>query len=365
MSDAFDRVWDVSQERGISLRDAALVAAIREVSGRARGARGLPVTTTRLAATRWCPSRSRSTSARPRRRRARRCRATTVRAVLVTRRRQARRRRDAQDARARGRRAGRDPSTTTLGEIAEEPNATIDSAMPLDEAFALPRGAGLRARPGRRGRQARRRALALGRAAAARRGREPPDADGTAASWLGRDRGRRDLRDERLRARRASPARTSSSASRPSSSNFSCAWPTASSASVTRAPIAPSTLRSSAAAQTPPNAPALELITATGLLRNDVRRERPRGPVERVLERARDRRVVLGRGEEDGVGLAHAARGSASTSRRARHDVVVLRRRAGSPCRPSQSSTLDPRRRLLAQRAEETPCCSSRRGASR
>jgi CBS domain-containing protein len=28
--------------------------------------------------------------------------------------------------------SGRDPSTTTLGEIAEEPNATIDSQMPLD-----------------------------------------------------------------------------------------------------------------------------------------------------------------------------------------------------------------------------------------
>ena len=32
MSDAFDRVWDVAQERGITLRDAALVAALREVS---------------------------------------------------------------------------------------------------------------------------------------------------------------------------------------------------------------------------------------------------------------------------------------------------------------------------------------------
>jgi glutamate dehydrogenase (NAD(P)+) len=32
LSDAFDRVWNVSEERGISLRDAALVAAIREVS---------------------------------------------------------------------------------------------------------------------------------------------------------------------------------------------------------------------------------------------------------------------------------------------------------------------------------------------
>jgi glutamate dehydrogenase/leucine dehydrogenase len=30
--DAFDRVWDVSNEQGITLRDAALVAAIREVS---------------------------------------------------------------------------------------------------------------------------------------------------------------------------------------------------------------------------------------------------------------------------------------------------------------------------------------------
>ncbi|HZU20713.1 MAG TPA: Glu/Leu/Phe/Val dehydrogenase [Gaiellaceae bacterium] len=40
MGDAFDRVWDVSQSRGISLRDAALVAAIREVSA-ALEARGV------------------------------------------------------------------------------------------------------------------------------------------------------------------------------------------------------------------------------------------------------------------------------------------------------------------------------------
>jgi CBS domain-containing protein len=32
---------------------------------------------------------------------------------------------------------GRDPRTTTLREIAESPNATIDSAMPLAEAFAF------------------------------------------------------------------------------------------------------------------------------------------------------------------------------------------------------------------------------------
>jgi glutamate dehydrogenase (NAD(P)+) len=40
MSDAFDRVWEVAQAREIALRDAALVAAIREVSA-ALEARGL------------------------------------------------------------------------------------------------------------------------------------------------------------------------------------------------------------------------------------------------------------------------------------------------------------------------------------
>ena len=76
MSDAFDRVWNVSQERGISLRDAALVAAIREVSAALEARGRLPVTTTRSRATRWCPSRSRSTSPRRRARRGRCSRAT-------------------------------------------------------------------------------------------------------------------------------------------------------------------------------------------------------------------------------------------------------------------------------------------------
>jgi glutamate dehydrogenase (NAD(P)+) len=40
LSDAFDRVWAVAEERGIALRDAALVAAIREVSA-ALEARGI------------------------------------------------------------------------------------------------------------------------------------------------------------------------------------------------------------------------------------------------------------------------------------------------------------------------------------
>jgi CBS domain-containing protein len=33
--------------------------------------------------------------------------------------------------------AGRDPEQTTLGEIAESPNATIDSELPLDQAFGF------------------------------------------------------------------------------------------------------------------------------------------------------------------------------------------------------------------------------------
>ena len=33
--------------------------------------------------------------------------------------------------------AGRDPRTVTLGEIAEEPNATLESTMPLDQAFTF------------------------------------------------------------------------------------------------------------------------------------------------------------------------------------------------------------------------------------
>ena len=32
---------------------------------------------------------------------------------------------------------GRDPEQTTLGEIAEEPNATLDSGLALDDAFAF------------------------------------------------------------------------------------------------------------------------------------------------------------------------------------------------------------------------------------
>jgi hypothetical protein len=40
MSDAFDRVWNLSEQKGLTLRSAALVVGIREVAA-ALGARGL------------------------------------------------------------------------------------------------------------------------------------------------------------------------------------------------------------------------------------------------------------------------------------------------------------------------------------
>jgi glutamate dehydrogenase/leucine dehydrogenase len=40
MMDAFDRVWAVSDEKAITLRQSAMVAAIREVAG-ALDARGI------------------------------------------------------------------------------------------------------------------------------------------------------------------------------------------------------------------------------------------------------------------------------------------------------------------------------------
>jgi glutamate dehydrogenase/leucine dehydrogenase len=40
LSDAFDRVWELAHEHGLTLRGAALVAGIREVAG-ALEARGI------------------------------------------------------------------------------------------------------------------------------------------------------------------------------------------------------------------------------------------------------------------------------------------------------------------------------------
>ena len=123
LGDAFDRVWDVSHEQGISLRDAALVAAIREVAA-ALEARGIVPVSGQLVRDAMVPEplaleADRDGAAR----RARRSRGprfapcsscdegrlvgvvtrkTLVREVVA---------------------AGRDPRTTLLGEIAEAPES--------------------------------------------------------------------------------------------------------------------------------------------------------------------------------------------------------------------------------------------------
>ena len=65
LSDAFDRVWDLSDEREVSLRRAALVSGIREVrthSRRGESSREI------WCATRWCPTRDSCPPTRRRRR---------------------------------------------------------------------------------------------------------------------------------------------------------------------------------------------------------------------------------------------------------------------------------------------------------
>ena len=102
-----------------------------------------------------------------------------------------------------------------------------------------------------------------------------------------------------------------------------------SSRSITRAPAAASDLRSSACAHTAPNMPVLAPITAAGLLRSAARRERPRGPVDGVLQHAGNRVVVLGRGEQQRVGRFD--RLAPSLDRRSQAPARRPRRTAGSP----------------------------------
>ena len=150
--------------------------------------------------------------------------------------------------------------------IAEPPNATLESTTLLTEAFAF-----LEERDYERVPVVDDGNLVgvLSRAVVQRRlaEDEPPRTKRRAGlEALGGRGDRIGLGESVARASRR-VARTSSSVRCRPSSNFSGACPTASSTSVTRAPIAPSTLRSSAAAQMPPKAPALELITATGFVR--------------------------------------------------------------------------------------------------
>ena len=71
LSDAFDRVWDLAEERNVTLRTGALVAGIREVSDALAGAGDLPVST--VVATRWSRTPGSSRPTRRRRRRASSC----------------------------------------------------------------------------------------------------------------------------------------------------------------------------------------------------------------------------------------------------------------------------------------------------
>ena len=225
---------------------------------------------------------------------------------------------------------GLDPRTTTLREIAEAPNATIDSDMPLDEAFALPRGAGLRARAGGR-------ATASSSACSrARRcsGGSPRTIRRRSRTVSSRRRQRgRDLGASSVSSASRSCSRISSSTRRPSASNFSRRGrPRPRRRRRGRpSPRAPCGARPGPRRRR--TAPALEPITATGFVAERVRRERARGPVERVLERARDRRVVLGRRDQDGVGRARPRRAERRDGRRRRLDVVVLvvRRHVAQP----------------------------------
>ena len=88
-----------------------------------------------------------------------------------------------------------------------------------------------------------------------------------------------------------------------------------------------------------------------GLVPERVRREGPRGPVERILERARDRRVELGCREEDRVRVADEL-AERLDRLRPRVDVVVgvVRR---DRLEPAPQRDLDARRRVLAQGAKQ------------
>ena len=184
---------------------------------------------------------------------------------------------------------GRDPRTTTLREIAEAPNATIESTMPLVDAFAFLEQGDLERVPVVEGGKL---VGVLSRSVVQRRlveddpPLEPePDAGLDRSDERGLGRGQEGVEGV------GELVRTSSSISRPSASNFSCARATATSTSVTRAPIAASTLRSSACAQTPPNMPALEPITATSV--SGSRAATRAGP---LIRRPRARRRRGGRG---------------------------------------------------------------------
>ena len=273
-----------------------------------------------------------------------------VRAVLVCDGGALRRRDHAQDARARGRRAR--ASTPARRRCARSPRRRTrpsTPSMPLAEAFAFLEERRLRAGPGRRPGPARRRPLALVGSAAAAGGRAAARDRRRVAGRVRSGARRAASSSSAARAsrprRRAAIARSSSSTSRPSRVELLAARARpASSTSTTRAPIAASTLRSSAWAQTAPNMPDARADHRDRLAAEDVRRERPRGPVERVLERARDR-VSCTRASRSGRRRPSAtASRSAATAcgRRLDVGVLVVGRHLAQPLPELQSSSSGP-----------------------
>ena len=136
MSDAFDRVWEISTEKNLTLRTSALVAGIRDVGHGARAPRAVPVSTTdrvrdaMISDPRSLPGTASAQEAgsvlTP----------PEVRAVYVV---------DDDGALtgvltrktlvAKVVAAGLDPRNAAIGALAEEPYYTIDADTPLDEAF--------------------------------------------------------------------------------------------------------------------------------------------------------------------------------------------------------------------------------------
>ena len=122
---------------------------------------------------------------------------------------------------------------------------------------------------------------------------------------------------------RASCSRRFSSVSTPFASNRSCAWPTATSRvdharAGGREHLAQLGLRPDGAERARARADDGDRLVA-----QHVRRARPRDPVDRVLQLAGNRRVVLRRREEHRVG-AGDGRAHPRDRRRRRLDVVVL-----------------------------------------
>ena len=98
-----------------------------------------------------------------------------------------------------------------------------------------------------------------------------------------------------------------------------------------------------------------------GLAAQDAVGHRARGPVERVLEHARDRVVVLGGRDQDGVGALDGVLERDDTAGRGARARPRRRRRAGSSRRPSNSSSSTPGGSSSAAARRSAVLCESLR----